>query len=284
MSELQRIARICKFKNWDLFLEHEECSRAQRRTVFIGDVVVRDRSTNEILLKAHDVNTSKRQLLRTCCEKLMCRLEMRQAEREMKSHTETQKKKAQMYLDEAYDDVSPSPKRTTERLTMKALGKLDSAPEITLEKLSPAKFSSSSLDDTPDVPSRKPSKSSVASHEADEEEEDEEEDDDAATLRPESKDKSEEAFEDPRSLPRSESDFPTSSSSSASSVTMSAADDAPPATVHAEESTHDRSENIEVDKSLEEEFKQLPAQAKQHLRAILARRESRNKLAPPQCM
>lgn len=107
MSLLRRLIRICKFKNWELYLLHEKCPPSQHRIMYEGDLVIRDKTTGEILLKAHDVIASKSQLMRSCSEKLLCRLEVRQAEKELQEYeamrNHVRKQQALAYLNEAYE-------------------------------------------------------------------------------------------------------------------------------------------------------------------------------------
>mmetsp|Transcript_6537 Transcript_6537/g.17067 ORF Transcript_6537/g.17067 Transcript_6537/m.17067 type:complete len:226 (-) Transcript_6537:316-993(-) len=98
----QRIVQVCTFKDWDLVLEHKRCTRSKQRRTIIGDVLVKDKKTKEILLCAHDVNSSKRLVVKTCCEKLLCRPEIRVAEIEYKQYSKVQKKHALQYLNEAF--------------------------------------------------------------------------------------------------------------------------------------------------------------------------------------
>lgn len=146
MSAMRRLIRICKFKNWELYLLHEECPPSQHRRMYAGDLVIRDKKTRKVLVKAHDVIASKSQLMRSCSEKLLCRLEVRQAERELQEYEAKRDKMKQQqalaYLNEAYESARrsdhsfkkiltslPAADATEERRRRKTIGPPDTSKQ-----------------------------------------------------------------------------------------------------------------------------------------------------------
>lgn len=112
--ELQRLVRICKFKKWDLNFHYEEERRqSQTKKILSGDLVITELSTGTVVAIAHDLNEGRKQVVRTCCQTLLGRNEVRRAERELKEHQKGKRKKlkAQRYLDAALD---PSTRGVTE--------------------------------------------------------------------------------------------------------------------------------------------------------------------------
>lgn len=156
MSAMRRLIRICKFKNWELYLLHEECPPSQHRRMFKGDLVIRDKTTREVLLKAHDLIASKSQLMRSCSEKLLCRLEVRQAEKELQAYEATRhkmkKQQALAYLNEAYESSRQhehSLKKALTGLPGEATAEAHSSKTIALpdtsKQVSPASVSNTAI-------------------------------------------------------------------------------------------------------------------------------------------
>lgn len=100
---MQRLVRICKFKSWDLNFHYEECPQTRMKKVVSGDLVITDLATGTLVATAHDLNEGQKLVVRTCCQKLLCRIEIRRAENELKEHRKSRKKiQTLRYLDKVF--------------------------------------------------------------------------------------------------------------------------------------------------------------------------------------
>lgn len=166
-SELKRLVRICRYKDWDLNFHYEECAQTRMKQILSGDLVVTDLRTGSIVVTAHDVNEGQKQVVRTCCQKLLCRIEVRRAEKELKEKLKQQKYrnklKAMEYLDAAFE-ASPNTKKNTKE-TINSQSDLDN---VGVEESKESDLSSDAADNRCDETSESSVVSSITSSSAEE--------------------------------------------------------------------------------------------------------------------